>query len=43
MVLHRVGWPLRDLQISLVNAGLEVVDSFVSITELSDYANSSKT
>ena len=38
MALHREGWPLRDLQTSLVNAGLEVVDSFVSITELSEYA-----
>ncbi|MXW61086.1 MAG: chlorite dismutase [Acidimicrobiaceae bacterium] len=38
MALHREGWPLRDLQTALVNAGLEVVDSFVSITELSEYA-----
>ncbi len=38
MALHREGWPLRDLQTGLVNSGLEVVDSFVSITELSEYA-----
>ena len=29
---------LRDLQIGLVRAGLDVVDSYVSITELSEYA-----
>lgn len=38
MALHREPWPLRDLQTGLVNAGLEVVDSFVSITEVSEYA-----
>jgi hydrogen peroxide-dependent heme synthase len=31
-------WALRDLQSALTGAGLEVVDSFVSITELSEYA-----
>ncbi len=38
MALHADGWRLRDLQTGLVAAGLEVVDSFVSITELSEYA-----
>jgi hydrogen peroxide-dependent heme synthase len=31
-------WSLRDLQTALTGAGLAVVDSFVSITELSEYA-----
>lgn len=38
MALAADGWALRDLQTALVNAGLVVVDSFVSITELSEYA-----
>ncbi|MDG2026391.1 MAG: chlorite dismutase family protein [Acidimicrobiales bacterium] len=38
MALHSDVWKLRDLQSGLVDAGLEVVDSFVSITELSEYA-----
>ena len=38
MALHADGWRLRDLQTGLVAAGLVVVDSFVSITELSEYA-----
>ncbi len=38
MALHADMWLLRDLQTGLVGAGLEVVDSFVSITELSEYA-----
>ena len=38
MALHADSWKLRDLQTSLTNAGLMVVDSFVSITELSEYA-----
>ncbi|MCQ3814188.1 MAG: chlorite dismutase family protein [Acidimicrobiia bacterium] len=38
MALHREGWPLRDLQTALERAGLLVTDSFVSITELSEYA-----
>ena len=38
MALHADAWRLRDLQSGLVAAGLEVVDSFVSITELSEYA-----
>jgi peroxiredoxin len=38
MALHRDGWQLRDLQTALVGAGLNIVDSFVSITELSEYA-----
>jgi hydrogen peroxide-dependent heme synthase len=31
-------WRLRQLQTELVAAGLEVVDSYVSLTELSEYA-----
>ena len=38
MGLHSDAWVLRDLQTSLVRAGLAAVDSFVSITELSEYA-----
>jgi chlorite dismutase len=38
MALHRDSWKLRDLQTGLTNAGLVVVDSFVSITEVSEYA-----
>lgn len=38
MALHADSWKLRDLQTGLINAGLKVVDSFVSITELSEYA-----
>ncbi|GJM39017.1 MAG: hypothetical protein DHS20C19_23840 [Acidimicrobiales bacterium] len=38
MALHADAWKLRDLQSGLVDAGLVVVDSFVSITELSEYA-----
>lgn len=38
MALHADSWKLRDLQTGLTTAGLVVVDSFVSITELSEYA-----
>ena len=38
MGLHADAWALRDLQTELVRAGLDVVDSYVSITELSEYA-----
>jgi hydrogen peroxide-dependent heme synthase len=38
MALSADVWALRDLQSALTGAGLEVVDSFVSITELSEYA-----
>ena len=38
MALHHDSWKLRDLQTGLANAGLVVVDSFVSITEVSEYA-----
>ena len=38
MALHPDSWKLRDLQTGLTNAGLAIVDSFVSITELSEYA-----
>ncbi|HEX7095416.1 MAG TPA: chlorite dismutase family protein [Acidimicrobiales bacterium] len=31
-------WRLRDLQTALTRAGLEVVDSYVSLTEVSEYA-----
>lgn len=38
MGLHVDAWALRDLQTGLVRAGLDIVDSYVSITELSEYA-----
>ena len=38
MGLHADAWMLRDLQTALVRAGLGVEDSYVSITELSEYA-----
>jgi peroxiredoxin len=38
MALHRDLRQLRALQTALQHAGLEVVDSFVSITEVSEYA-----
>jgi len=38
MALCREAWLLRDLQTALTHSGLEIVDSFVSITELSEYA-----
>lgn len=38
MALHVDAWQLRDLQTALTNAGLEVIDSYLSITELSEYA-----
>ncbi len=38
MGLHPDAWVLRDLQTGLEGAGLSIVDSFVSITELSEYA-----
>ena len=38
MGLHADAWALRDLQAGLVRSGLDVVDSYVSITELSEYA-----
>ena len=38
MVLSEDLWRLRDLQTSLVAAGLDVVDSYVSMTELSEYS-----
>jgi chlorite dismutase len=38
MALHADMWQLRDLQTGLSGAGLDIVDSFVSITELSEYA-----
>jgi peroxiredoxin len=38
MALASDSWLLRDLQTGLMNAGLVLVDSFVSITEVSEYA-----
>lgn len=38
MGLHSDAWALRDFQSRLGAAGLEIVDSYVSITELSEYA-----
>ena len=38
MVLGPDLWRLRQLQTELVTAGLDVVDSYVSLTELSEYA-----
>ena len=38
MALHPDSWKLRDLHTGLTNDGLVVVDSFVSITEVSEYA-----
>ena len=38
MALHADAWPLRDLQREIVSAGIKVVGSYVSITELSEYA-----
>ena len=38
MGLHADAWALRDLQTGLMRAGLDMVDSYVSITELSEYA-----
>ena len=38
MALHRDAWVLRDLQTALKRAGMAIVGSYVSITELSEYA-----
>jgi len=38
MALHRDWWALRRLQTQLAAGGLDIVDSFVSLTELSEYA-----
>ncbi|SVD74143.1 uncharacterized protein METZ01_LOCUS426997, partial [marine metagenome] len=38
MVLGDDLWRLRGLQTGLTEAGLEVVDSYVSLTEVSEYA-----
>jgi peroxiredoxin len=38
MALSRDQWQLRRLQTALVDAGLDLVDSYVSMTELSEYA-----
>lgn len=38
MVLSEDQWNLRRLQTDLVAAGLELADSYVSLTELSEYA-----
>lgn len=39
MGLNSDVWALRELQSELVAAGLELVDSYVSITEVSEYAS----
>jgi hydrogen peroxide-dependent heme synthase len=38
MALSSDMWRLRDLQTALVGAGLELVDSYLSLTEVSEYA-----
>ena len=38
MALGTDAWRLRRLQTELVEAGLELVDSYVSLTEISEYA-----
>ena len=38
MALSKDQWQLRRLQTALVEAGLDLVDSYVSMTELSEYA-----
>lgn len=38
MVLSKDQWRLRRVQTALVAAGLDLVDSYVSLTELSEYA-----
>lgn len=38
MALHRDLWRLRDFQTTVQKSGLDIVDSYVSLTELSEYA-----
>ena len=38
MALHADLWRLRDLQTRLRQAGLDAMDSYISLTELSEYA-----
>ena len=38
MALHADLWELRNFQTALSQAGLDIVDSYVSLTELSEYA-----
>ncbi|WP_419925039.1 chlorite dismutase family protein [Candidatus Poriferisocius sp.] len=38
MALHSDLWRLRDLQTGLRRGGLDIVDSYVSLTEMSEYA-----
>ena len=38
MVLGKDLWRLRALQTALASAGLDLVDSYVSLTEVSEYA-----
>lgn len=38
MALHADLWELRNFQTALQQAGLDIVDSYVSLTELSEYA-----
>ncbi len=38
MILSEDQWRLRGLQTDLASAGLDIVDSYVSLTEISEYA-----
>ncbi len=38
MALHRDLWRLRDFQTTVQQSGIDIVDSYVSLTELSEYA-----
>ena len=38
MAMHPDWWALRRLQSAITKAGLDIVDSFVSLTEISEYA-----
>jgi len=38
MAMHPDWWTLRRFQSDIVSAGLEIVDSYVSLTEISEYA-----
>ena len=39
MALSKDLWDLRNFQTSLTTAGLEIVDSYLSLTEISEYAS----
>jgi peroxiredoxin len=38
MAMHPDWWALRRLQSAIADAGLEIIDSYVSLTEISEYA-----